>query len=110
VEDLMLLETNIDDSTPQVVGYVMERVLDLGANDCWFTTDPDEKKSARSTAFCTLRKGIERPNRGTDLRETTTLGIRTRSVEREILERETVSVKTSFGNIDVRSADGENRF
>ena len=35
-------------------------------------------------------------------RETTTLGIRVRSVEREVLERETVSVKTSFGNIDVK--------
>ena len=35
-------------------------------------------------------------------RETTTLGIRVRSVEREILERETVSVKTIFGNIDIK--------
>jgi len=102
VEDLMLLETNIDDSTPQVVGYVMERVLDLGANDCWFT--PIQMKKNRPAVLLSVLCEKELKDRIVELiyRETTTLGIRTRSVEREILERETVSVKTSFGNIDVK--------
>ncbi len=32
-----LLETNVDDMTAQICGYVMERALEIGALDCYFT-------------------------------------------------------------------------
>jgi len=102
VEDLILLETNIDDSTPQALGFVMERAFELGANDCWFT--PIQMKKNRPAVMLSILCEKEMKDQIVELiyRETTTLGIRVRSVEREVLERETVSVKTSFGNIDVK--------
>src|ERR1700682_684523 len=36
-ETLLMIETNIDDLSPQVIGYAMERAFDLGALDCYFT-------------------------------------------------------------------------
>jgi len=37
-ERLIMLETNIDDLSPQIFGHVMERALELGALDCYFTS------------------------------------------------------------------------
>jgi uncharacterized protein (TIGR00299 family) protein len=101
-EDLVLLESNVDDSTPQVLGFVMERILELGANDCWFA--PIQMKKNRPAVMFSVLCERELRDQIVDLiyRETTTLGIRVRSVTREILERETVSVKTIYGNIDVK--------
>ena len=36
-ERLWMLETNLDDASPQIIGHVMDRVLELGALDCFFT-------------------------------------------------------------------------
>lgn len=103
-ETLVLLETNIDDSTPQTIGYVMERALELGANDCWVTPIQMKKNRPGCTVsvLCTtdLKPGM------LDLlySETTTLGIRVSSLEREALEREIITVNTRFGPIEVKAA------
>ena len=34
---LWMLETNVDDVSPQIIGHVMDRALTLGARDCYFT-------------------------------------------------------------------------
>ena len=101
---LIVMETNIDDVSPQVMGFVMERAFDLGALDCWFT--PIQMKKNRPAVMVSILCEPERRNALTELlyRETTTIGIRIRETERESLERETVSAATPFGNIDVKVA------
>jgi len=101
---LIVMETNIDDVSPQVMGFVMERAFDLGALDCWFT--PIQMKKNRPAVMVSILCETERRNALTELlyRETTTIGIRIRETERESLERETVSAATPFGNIDVKVA------
>ncbi|MFL6468872.1 MAG: nickel pincer cofactor biosynthesis protein LarC [Pyrinomonadaceae bacterium] len=99
---LVLLETNIDDSTPQVLGFVMERALDLGANDFWFT--PIQMKKSRPATMLSVLCEEKLKETIFELlySETTTLGIRVRRVDRDVLERESVSVNTRFGSIDVK--------
>ncbi len=101
---LIVMETNIDDVSPQVMGFVMERAFDLGALDCWFT--PIQMKKNRPAVMVSILCEPERRNALTELlyRETTTIGIRIRETERESLERETVLAATPFGNIDVKVA------
>ena len=101
-DDLVLLETNIDDSSPQLLGFVMDRALELGANDCWFT--PIQMKKNRPATMLSILCKREQKDQMMDLlyRETSTLGVRVRSVEREILAREIVSVNTRFGSIDIK--------
>jgi pyridinium-3,5-bisthiocarboxylic acid mononucleotide nickel chelatase len=99
---LNLLETNLDDTTPQVLGFVMEKSLELGALDCWFT--PIQMKKNRPATMISILCEAHNRQKLTELLylETTTLGVRIRSVEREILERKIVKVSTQFGEIDVK--------
>ena len=102
VDKLVLLETNIDDLAPQVLGYVMERAFEIGALDCWFT--PIQMKKNRPAVMLSVLCVIEKREELAALiySETTTLGIRVRDVERECLEREFVSVETKYGTVDVK--------
>lgn len=101
-ERLILLETNIDDLEPQVLGFVMEQAFELGALDCWFT--PIQMKKNRPAVTLSVLCGRDRRDKLTELlyRETTTLGIRIREIERECLEREVIRVDTEFGAVDVK--------
>ncbi len=101
---LTLIETNIDDLSPQILGFVMERAFELGALDCWFT--PIQMKKDRPATMVSILCEAEKKDVLTSLlyTETTTLGVRFRSVERECLDREIISVETDFGPIDVKLA------
>ena len=106
-ENLFLLETNIDDSTPQTIGFVTERALEFGANDCWVT--PIQMKKNRPGFKVSILCTAEKKDRMVNLlySETTTLGVRSVSVQREALEREIVKVETRFGPIAVKVARSE---
>jgi uncharacterized protein (DUF111 family) len=63
-EQLILLQTNIDDASPQILGFVMERLLTLGERLLVYT-DTDEKKPSGDHAFSAVqrgRKSIKSPN------------------------------------------------
>jgi uncharacterized protein (TIGR00299 family) protein len=102
IDRLVLLETNIDDLAPQVLGYVMERAFEIGALDCWFT--PIQMKKNRPAVMLSVLCSTAKREELTTLiySETTTLGIRVRDVERECLEREFVRVETKYGAVDVK--------
>jgi uncharacterized protein (TIGR00299 family) protein len=101
---LWMLETNVDDMSPQVFGHVMERAFELGALDCYFT--PIQMKKNRPGVLLSVLCSEEHRETLLDLlfSETTTLGIRSYQVERRALERRTVRVETQYGPIDVKVA------
>jgi uncharacterized protein (TIGR00299 family) protein len=103
-EELLMIETNVDDVSPQVLGYVIERALAEGALDCYFT--PVQMKKNRPGVLVSI---LCRPSDGDAMRgllfaETPTLGVRSYTVTRRALERETVTVETEFGTIAVKVA------
>lgn len=102
IDDLILLETNIDDLAPQVLGYVMERAFDLGALDCWFT--PIQMKKNRPASLVSILCVPEKRESLSELLfcETSTLGLRVQKIERESLEREFTSVSTEFGDVAIK--------
>ena len=101
-QQLVLLETNIDDLSPQILGYVMERAFEIGALDCWFT--PIQMKKNRPAVMLSVLCEIEKRPTMSELiyTETSTLGIRVKLIERECLNREIVRVETVYGAIDVK--------
>ncbi len=103
-EQLTLIETNIDDVSPQILGFVMERSFELGALDCWFT--PIQMKKNRPATMISILCDAGKKDAFTQLlyTETTTIGVRVTSVERECLDREMVSVSSGYGKIDVKVA------
>ena len=106
---LLLLETNIDDMSPELFGYVQERLLDQGARDAWFT--PIQMKKSRPAVMLSVLvpESAEGQAMETIMRETSTLGIRVRPVERYEAQREVVTVETSFGpaQVKVKRLDGK---
>lgn len=103
-EKLLVLETNVDDMAAKICGYVMERALEMGALDCYFT--PVQMKKNRPGILLTILCRIEERERFMQLlfEETTTLGIRSYEVDRRTLDRQTVRVETLYGPIDVKVA------
>lgn len=103
-DKLTLIETNIDDISPQILGYVMERSFELGALDCWFT--PIQMKKNRPATMVSILCKTSDSETFSDLLygETSTIGVRLREVERECLAREFVKIKTEFGEVDVKVA------
>ncbi|MCM3871406.1 MAG: nickel pincer cofactor biosynthesis protein LarC, partial [Pyrinomonadaceae bacterium] len=103
-ERLWMIETNVDDMSPQVFGHVMERALEMGALDCYFT--PIQMKKGRPGVLLSVLCRPEDKESLTEMlfAETTTLGIRSYEVARRALEREIVRVETQYGPIDVKVA------
>ncbi len=103
-EQLTIIETNIDDLSAEILGFVMERAFEIGALDCWFTPI-QMKKNRPATMISILCKPDEKEIFSKLLyTETSTIGVRIKTVERECLTRETAKSKTEFGEIDVKIA------
>ena len=101
-DGLVLLETNIDDMNPQVYGHVQEMLLELGARDVWLS--PIQMKKGRPGVLLSVLAPavLEREVVDLMLRETTTLGVRTRRVSRHVAQREVREVETSLGRVPVK--------
>jgi len=103
-ERLWMIETNLDDASPQIVGHVMDRVLESGALDCFFTP-VQMKKNRPGVLLSVLCDAAEKEGVMKLLfTETTTLGVRSYEVTRRALERSVVRVETPYGPIDVKVA------
>ncbi len=97
-----VIEANIDDSTPEVLGYAMERLLAAGALDVTFA--PLLMKKNRPGTLVTV---IARPESREDLigllfAETSTLGVRIYDAERRVQAREIVEVETPHGRVRMK--------
>jgi uncharacterized protein (TIGR00299 family) protein len=101
-----VIEANIDDSSPQVLGYAMERLMDAGALDA--SLSPLQMKKNRPGALLRVIARPEDQERLAQivLAETSTLGLRIHAAERRVIERRIVEVETPFGNIRVKVAAG----
>jgi uncharacterized protein (TIGR00299 family) protein len=108
-ERLWMLETNLDDASPQIIGHVMDRVFELGALDCFFT--PVQMKKNRPGVLLSVLCGRDEKEALMKLlfTETTTLGVRSYEVARRALQRGVVTVETQYGPIDVKVAHLDGR-
>ncbi|HEX6625918.1 MAG TPA: nickel pincer cofactor biosynthesis protein LarC [Pyrinomonadaceae bacterium] len=101
-ERLFVVETNIDDASPQIVGHLMEQAFARGALDCYFTP-VQMKKNRPGVLVSILCRPAEREAMFALLfAETTTIGARSYEVERRALAREVVTVETAYGPIDMK--------
>ncbi|MBU0756365.1 MAG: nickel pincer cofactor biosynthesis protein LarC [Planctomycetes bacterium] len=104
LEEVVLLETNLDDITGEMVGHLIHRSLREGALDA-YAVPIQMKKSRPGIQFCVLapEAHLERM-RIMIHQETGTLGIRIQRVMRSIVSRETYTVETSLGPVKVKKA------
>jgi pyridinium-3,5-bisthiocarboxylic acid mononucleotide nickel chelatase len=101
-EEMLVIETNIDDMNPEFYDYVLERLFTAGARDVFLS--PIQMKKNRPA---TLLRVIADPSKREQLskiifHETSTIGIRYYPVGRMILDRKLISVGTRFGKVRVK--------
>jgi uncharacterized protein (TIGR00299 family) protein len=103
-----VLEANVDDSTPEVLGYAMERLLNAGALDV--TLDPIVMKKGRAATRISVIANPADTERFADIlfAETSTLGLRLIQAERRVQSREIKQVETGFGMVRVKSGEQGN--
>ena len=103
-EAICVLETQIDDLSPQAIGYVFDALFAAGALDV-FTAPIVMKKSRLGvllTAIC--HPEFQDACEAVIFRETTTLGIRRSTQQRTILHREIETVQTEYGEVQIKVA------
>ena len=103
-ETIVVLEANLDDMSPQIYGYFVDRALEAGALDVFLT--PAQMKKNRPGQLVTVLCEPTECERLEELifRETTTLGLRRSNVQRRGLQRESVPVETPLGPLRMKVA------
>lgn len=100
-----VIEANIDDTTPEILGHTMDRLLESGALDVTLTP-VHMKKNRPGTVLTVIAKPEDREKlAGIVFAETTTLGLRYYTAERRVLRREIVEVDTAHGRVRVKLSD-----
>jgi uncharacterized protein (TIGR00299 family) protein len=99
INQITVIETNIDDTTPEILGYVMEKLFTAGARDVFFT--PIYMKKCRPATMLSLLCEPERVSLMEEIlfQETSTIGIRKYNVERTVLQRRETQVETPYGSV-----------
>src|SRR6185312_12037998 len=107
--DVLLIEANVDDMNPQLVGPLFDALFEAGAVDAW--SAPILMKKGRpalqisALAPPSARAAVERAF----FQGSTTLGLRRRALERVVLARSFATVETPYGTVRAKVAalDGE---
>ena len=107
---LWVMETNLDDSTGEMLGLTMEMLLEAGAADVWYTP-VYMKKNRPAYQLSVLCKETDRELLEDILMtQSTTIGIRRYPVQRTVLEREMKMVKTPYGIVEIKICRHKDKF
>lgn len=108
---VMVLETNVDDCSGEILGYVQELLMMQGALDAIYRPAVMKKSRPAYQLQVICRKGDQEKLEQLIFKETTTIGIRSYPANRKILERRIEEIETPYGNMKVKicRVDGEER-
>lgn len=101
-DNIEIIETNVDDMTPEIYGYVMEKLFENGALDVFFT--PILMKKGRPA----IQISVLSPSNVRDslirvlMTETTTFGVRIYDANRVILDRDCIEIDTEWGPVKAK--------
>ena len=101
-DQIYIIETNIDDSTPEELGLAMEKLFRAGAADVHF--EPCFMKKNRPAYILRIICQAKLVTQMEDIifRHTSSIGLRKYPVERRCMEREIINIETSAGEVKVK--------
>lgn len=100
----ILLETNIDDMNPQIYEHIFDKLLKIGAFDVWLDSIVMKKSRPGMKLSVLCKKDDIIKISDIILKETTSIGIRVREIDRITADRKIRTVKTKYGNIRIKTA------
>lgn len=102
IEPMTLIESNVDDSTPEELASLMEKLMEAGARDAWLTPVIMKKGRPGVTVAILCSEGDIKRLSDMVFRESSTFGVRLSRIERHCLERRLEKVSTPYGEIQVK--------
>ena len=105
-EEILELSCNLDDCTGEAIGFAMERLLDVGALDVYWTSVGMKKNRPGILLTCMCRPLDREKMVELLFRHTTTLGVRESAFRRYTLSRESKTIQTPDGDIRVKVSTG----
>lgn len=111
-DTVFMIETSIDDMTPEIFGFVMERLFAEGALDVNLIPVFMKKNRPGTQLQVLCHQDTREPLIHIILTETSTLGVRYYPVERRLLDREAMTLETLYGKVaakKVKTPDGDFR-
>lgn len=104
IPEEIVLETNIDDMSPEILAYVQERLFDVGVKDV-YTTAITTKKNRLGVKLSVL-VSLEKEAKAIEIifAETSSIGLRRSTVQKIALDREIKTVSTPYGEMSVKCA------
>ena len=105
VDEVAVMEANVDDMTPQVFGYVIDRLLEAGALEA-FGTSAQMKKNRPGMLLTVLARPDDAERLSEVIfAETTTIGLRMRRESRRTLKRRFITITTEWGEVNIKIAE-----
>ena len=101
-DTIIKMETNIDDCSGEVLGFVMERLMKAGARDVHYVPVFMKKNRPAWVLNVICKEEDMETLQNIIFEETTTIGIRYSRMERTILPRETRTLPTPWGEVQVK--------
>lgn len=103
-EELVVLNANIDDMSPELLAHVMSRLLEGGALDAWQT--PIVMKKGRLGSTVGVLCSLAQKDALVELlfRESSTIGVRMTPVERYALRREQRNIESALGSVQAKAS------
>jgi hypothetical protein len=110
-DDVVTIETNIDDMNPEILPYVIEKLIGAGAVDAFLIPIVMKKGRPANLLSVLVEQSKVDAMLGILFRETSTLGVRIQHVERRKLARTQREIRTSLGPVTAKSVviDGHER-
>ncbi len=105
--ELILLETNLDDTSPEVVASCVDELLEAGARDAWQTSITMKKGRVAVKLSALADLELQASLSARIMASTGTLGVRALRVSRTERDRRIETVSTPYGPIRVKIADGD---
>ena len=111
-DTIIKMETNIDDCSGEVLGFVMERLMKAGARDVHYVPAFMKKNRPAWVLNVICKEEDMETLQNIIFEETTTIGIRYTRMERTILQREERTVQTPWGEVQVKicTLNGKEQF
>jgi pyridinium-3,5-bisthiocarboxylic acid mononucleotide nickel chelatase len=105
-DDIVVIETNIDDMNPEWFGFLMEQLQSKGALDVCYIPVQMKKNRPGTLVQVLCSNQCKQAMIKTLLTETTSLGVRTYRAHRYLLEREVFIIATPYGNVQAKRIKG----
>ena len=101
-DSVVVLETTVDDATPEQLGFLQERLWEAGALDVFLTPVIMKKNRPGTNVTVLVSAGSREAATEILFHESPTFGVRAHTVERDVLDRRFVTVKTRYGKVRVK--------